>query len=123
MQKVKIQTIDERTHIFIGDCELKHVLSASYEQTADTAPTFAFETAGFPNIEIENADIRFKFTPETVTDAAKVIRHTYKTDNDFRNAFIASIESAIYDDGTVRDISDQHNLSVKIANRIIGVEK
>lgn len=123
MQKVKIQTIDERTHIFIGDCELKRVISASYEQTAVTAPTFTFETMGFPDIEIDNAHIRFKFTPETVTDAAKVILHTYKADSDFRNAFVASIESAIYDDGTICDISDQHNLAVEIANRIIGVEK
>lgn len=123
MQKVKIQTIDERTHIFIGDCELKRVVSASYEQTAVTAPTFAFETMGFPEIEIDNADIRFRFTPETIEDAAKVICHTYKIDSDFRNAFIASVESAIYDDGTVCNISDQHELALEIANRIIGVEK
>lgn len=75
MQKVKIQTIDERTHIFIGDCELKRVVSTSYEQTAVTAPAFTFETMGFPDIEIDNADIRFRFTPEAVTDATKVIRH------------------------------------------------
>lgn len=99
MQKVKIQTIDERTHIFIGDCELKRVVSASYEQTAVTEPDFTFETMGFPDIEIDNADIRFRFIPETISDSAKVMRHTYETDANFRNAFVASIESAIHDNG------------------------
>lgn len=38
------------------------------------------------------------------------------------NAFVASIESAIYENGVVCDISDQHELALEIANRIIGVE-
>lgn len=36
------------------------------------------------------------------------------------NAFVASIESAIHDNGVVCDISDQHELALEIANRIIG---
>lgn len=39
------------------------------------------------------------------------------------DAFVASIESAIYDDGTVCDISDQHRLALTVANRIIGKEE
>lgn len=38
------------------------------------------------------------------------------------DAFVASIESAIYENGVVCDISDQHELALEIANRIIGVE-
>lgn len=125
MQTVKIQSINNTiaTRVFIGDNHVEGVTSVSFEQSAGELPVFTFETHNYPNIEIDNVDIRFRFTPETVTDATKVIRHTYETDADFRNAFIASIESAIYDDGTVCDISDQHNLAVEIANRIIGVEK
>lgn len=123
MQTVKIQIIDERTHIFIGDCELKRVVSASYEQTASTAPCFMFETMGFPNIEIDNADICFRFTPETMQEAAKVICHGFSIDKVLYGAFVASIESAIYDDGTVCDISDQHRLALTVANRIIGKEE
>lgn len=120
MQKVKIQTINERTHIFIGDCELKRVVSASYEQTAGTAPCFTFETMGFPNIEIDNADICFRFMPETIENAAKVLIHSFDTDKNLYDAFVASIESAIYDDGTVYDLGDQRILAKKIADRIIG---
>lgn len=38
------------------------------------------------------------------------------------DAFVASIESAIYENGVVCDISDQHELALEIASRIIGVE-
>lgn len=38
------------------------------------------------------------------------------------NAFVASIESAIYENGVVCDVSDQHELALEIANRIMGVE-
>lgn len=123
--KVKIISGDSyRTHVFIGDKEISGITTdVQFEQCAGKVPTFTFETFGLPDIEIDNADIRFNFTPETISDSVKVIFHTYEIDNDFRNAFIASIESAIHDNGVVCDISDQHELALEIANRIIGVEK
>lgn len=122
MQTVKIQSIDGTvfSNVFLGDKKLEGIREITFNQSVDTIPCFTFETVGLPDIEIDNADICFKFTPETISDSVKVIYHTYEIDNDFRNAFIASIESAIHDNGVVCDISDQHDLATEIANRIMG---
>lgn len=122
MKTVKIQSIDSTifSRVFLGDKKLEGIREVTFNQSIETIPCFTFETIGLPDIEIDNADICFKFTPETISDSVKVIYHTYEIDNDFRNAFIASIESAIHDNGVVCDISDQHDLATEIANRIMG---
>lgn len=122
MKTVKIQSIDSTifSRVFLGDKKLEGIREVTFNQSIETIPCFAFETIGLPDIEIDNADICFKFTPETISDSVKAIYHTYEIDNDFRNAFIASIESAIHDNGVVCDISDQHDLATEIANRIMG---
>ncbi|EOS48273.1 hypothetical protein C810_01359 [Lachnospiraceae bacterium A2] len=53
----------------------------------------------------------------------KVIRHSLLTDKVLYDALVASIESAIYENGVVRDISDQHELALEIADRIIEREE
>lgn len=57
-----------------------------------------------------------------VKDAAKIVRDNIIEDKVLYDAFVASIESAIYENGVVCDVSDQHELALEIANRIIGVE-
>lgn len=119
---VKIISDDSyKTHAFIDDIEISNkTTSVQFEQNAGEVPIFTFETIGFPNIEVDNANIRFRFTPETISDSVKVIRHTYEIDEDFRNAFVASIESAI------RELPPKINrecATMRIADRIIGREK
>lgn len=121
MQKVKIQSTENSyTKIFLGDSELKRVRSVEFNQSVDMAPTFTFETLGLPNIEIDNPDIRFRFTPETVTDAVKVLRHSLLTDKELYNALAASIESAIKE---LPPRIDRERVARRIANRIIGREE
>lgn len=122
MQTVKIQSTENETaKIFVGGAELKRVISVEFSQSVDTVPTFKFETMGLPDIEIGNTDIRFRFTPETVVDSAKVLRHSLLTDKELYNALVASIESAIKEippDGTWL-----HDAAVAVADRIIGREE
>lgn len=59
-------------------------------------------------------------TAQENTELFQKLQTTLTEDKDLYDAFVASIESAIYDDGTVCDILNQHNLAVEIANRIIG---
>lgn len=89
MQTVKIQSIDGTvfSNVFLGDKKLEGIREITFNQSVETIPCFTFETVGLPDIEIDNADICFKFTPETISDSVKVIYHTYEIDNDFRNAF------------------------------------
>lgn len=121
MQAVKIQSTENlATKIFAGDTELKIVRSVEFNQSVKTVPVFMFEMLGFPNIEVSNAYIRFIFTPETVTNAVKVLRNTLLIDKGFYNALVASIESAIKE---LLTRIDRECVARRIADRIIGREE
>lgn len=121
MQTVRIHTNPETelTEIFLGDNKLNQVVSASYYQDASTAPCFEFETAGFPDIATDNADMQFRFTPQTIQEATKVLRHSLITDVNLYNAFLASIESVLKEIPTGTGLYD---VAKAIADRIIGEE-
>lgn len=51
------------------------------------------------------------------------LRNQLLSDKYLYSALVASIASAIYDNGTVCGISDHHNLAAAIANQIIGKEE
>lgn len=108
-----------KTHAFIDDIEISNKATGiRFEQNAGEVPTFTFETVGLPDIEIENADIRFRFTPETIEDAAKVIRHSLSTDRELYDAFVASISSALKEVPTGAGLYDA---AKSVADRIIGM--
>lgn len=121
MQTVRIHKNPETdlTEIFVGDNKLNRVVSASYYQDATSVPCFEFETVGFPDIAIDNADIRFQFTPQTIQEAAKTLRHSLITDATLYDAFCASIESALKEIPTGAGLYD---VAKAIAERIIGEE-
>ena len=116
---VKIISDDSyKTHAFIDDVKISDkATSIHFEQNAGEVPIFTFETVNLPNIEIENADIRFRFTPETIEDSVKVIRHSFLTDKILYDAFVASIESAIKE---LPLCIDGECAAGRIADRIIG---
>lgn len=122
MQTVKIQSVDNTiaTRVFIGDNHIEGVTNVSFEQSAGELPVFTFETHNYPNIEIDNPDIRFRFTTETITDSVKVLRHSIITDKVLYDAFVASIESAIEE---LPPHIDRECAARRIADRIIGREE
>lgn len=122
MQTVKIQSIDNTiaTRVFIGENHVEGVTSASFEQSAGEIPVFTFKTRNYPNIGIDNADICFRFTPETIEDSARIIRHSLLTDKTLYNAFVASIESTLKE---VSSGSGLYDVARAVADRIIGMEK
>lgn len=74
-----------------------HCISIDYHADAESIPVITFRVGALADIEVNNADLKFRFTPETVTDAVKVLRHALQTDKDLRDGFTASIRSAIDD--------------------------
>lgn len=122
MQPVKIRSANDTiaTMVFIGDNHIEGVTDISFEQSAMEIPRFTFEVYGYPNIEIDNADIRFRFTPDTIEDATKVIRHSFCSDGELYDAFVASIKSAIRE---LPPRIDRECAAKRIADRIIGVEE
>lgn len=119
---VKIISDDSfKTHVFIDNVEISDkATSIRFEQNAGEVPVFTFETVSLPDIEIENADIRFRFTPETIEDSARIIRHSFLADKVLYDAFVASVESAIKELPTR---IDRTCAARRIADRIIGREE
>lgn len=124
MHKVKIINEHEAlipTHIYIDDTEVHGVKSLEYFGAAvDEVPCFKFEVVGMPEvIEIGQANIQFQFTPQTIQEATKVLRHSLIADATLYDAFCASIESALKEIPTGTGLYD---IAKAIADRIIGEE-
>lgn len=107
-----------RTECYIDEKEVK-VKSVDFRVAVGEVPTFTFETIGLPDIDMAG-DVQFRFTPETVQQAAAVLQNEFKRNQESRRALIASIQSAIKD---VPEESWSWDMAELIADRIIGLEK
>ena len=61
-----------------------------------------------------------KINTEDIQHACKVITHALQTDNDFYDAFVASIESALRESTIVWEEWEYTETAKKIADRLIG---
>jgi len=93
--------------------EIGGVTAAEFSVAVDALPTFTFCMRGMPDIDMV-ANLKFSFSPGTVNEAARVLQKDYYCEKYFYNGMIASIESVLP--------KDSHDLAVKIAKRILGVE-
>ena len=107
------------TECYIDGNKVKGVRSVDFRVAVDEVPQFTFETLGLPEICMAG-DVQFRFTPETVQQAAVVLMNEFKTNFESMDALIASIESAIDD---APETISRNELSKLIAKRIVGLEK
>ena len=107
------------TECYIDGNKVKGVKSVDFRVAVDEIPQFTFETLGLPDIDMPG-DVQFRFTPETVQQAAVVLMNEFQTNFESMHALIASIESAIDD---APETISRHELSKLIAKRIVGLEK
>ena len=89
-----------------------------YHAEVDCIPAFTLEILSLADIEVNHADICFKYHPESVEEAVKILRHELMQHGDVYCGFLASIKSALNDmcDGT----SDTNRAAGKILERMIG---
>lgn len=117
MNKVSIKNREEGK-IIPTDVEIDgqkiDAVSVKFEQSVETVPECTIEVRALPDIETL-AEIHFRFTPDTVNEAARVLQHNLSGDTVLYGAFIACIKSAMEDN---RDGTD---LAKHIADRIIGI--
>ena len=121
-QRVKVVNTNNGwlgTEYYINDQKINNVRSVDFRVAVDEIPIFQFETMGMPDIDMDG-DVRFSFSPETVQEAAVVLRHEFTNNMDSRQALIASIESVLHEECSEYLL---RGLAEKIANRIVGSEK
>lgn len=134
IQRVRIVSDNDslRTRCFVGENELHEVRGVDFKQTAGEVPQFEFDVFGLPDIEAFG-DVQFSFTPETVQQAAVVLRNELSKRGVLYDSFLASMRSVIDDDfwnsretcGNDLDIGeDDFNEATELMlNRLIGLEE
>lgn len=120
------------TEYYIGDKKIEHVKSVDFRVAVDEVPHFTFETMGLPDIDM-GGDIRFRFTPETVQQAAMVLRNELLTKGTLYNCFLESMLSALDDkfwdsrdrNGNDLDLGEEDfkEAAALMLNRLIGIEE
>ncbi len=105
-------------HCFVGDNEIHGVTSVDFKQSVEEVPTFTFETPGLPDIEMFG-EVFFRFTPDTVQQAAAILQNEFQSNPESRKALISSISSVLKE---LPQETWSDDVSELIANRIIGIE-
>lgn len=82
------------TKCVVDGKKIPRVKSVDFHVAVDADPTFEFEMFGLPDIEMIG-DIRFRFTPESVTDAVSILRHELLQHGEIYHGFKASLKSAL----------------------------
>lgn len=82
------------TQCFINGTEINRVRSADFHVAVDELPTSVFELMDLPDIEMES-EVKFSYTPQSVEDAVRILRHELLTHGEVYNGFKASLKTAI----------------------------
>lgn len=107
------------TECYIGDNKISNVKSVDFHVGVDEVPVFMFKTHGLPVIDMKG-DVKFDFTPNTISEAAEIIRRECTKENSVvYKALCASIQSAIND---LPKESMECDAVLAIADRIIGLD-
>lgn len=122
MDKQRIRVVNPNggwlgTEYYINGQKINGVKSVDFRVAVDEVPIFQFETMGMPDIDMKG-DVKFSFTPETVQEAAIVLRDEFMHNLESRQALIASIESVLREESSEYLVN---GLAKKIADRIIGM--
>lgn len=104
------------THVEIDGKPLR-CRALDYHAEVDYIPTFTFEIPSLADIEVNHADICFKYHPESVNESVKILRHELMQHGEVYGEFLESIKSALHDMEYETDITGAANL---ILSRIIG---
>ena len=73
--------------------------------------------------KIDDIIVKVDVEISSLQDACKVVVASLKTNDEFYNAFVASIESALRESTIVWEEWEYTETAKKIADRIIGIER
>ena len=120
------------TACYIDGKQIHGVRSVDFRVAVDEVPQFTFETLGLPEIDMPGT-VQFSFTPETVQQAAVVLRNELSKQGELYDCFLDSMRSSIDDNfwntretcGNDLDIGndDINEAAELMLNRLIGLEE
>lgn len=120
MNRVKISSNEGITELYINGTK---VIPQSITFGAGRAevPHFGIDLSGFPEFDIEGADIRVSFTPCTIFEAVRVLKHSLEKDPVMRKSFERSIWSVL-EESEAPGYGEVTNelLAERILSRIVG---
>lgn len=105
------------TEYYINDQKIERVKAVDFRAAVDEVPTFTFETMGAPDIDMPG-DIRFSFTPQTVTEAIVVLRNELLKHDELFEGFLASIKSGILEGAGVNSPAPTMDLAYDAENSV-----
>lgn len=110
------------TFVIIDGKVVHRIKTIDFSVGINNAPTFTFATIGIPDIDVESDSIKIEPTPTNIEDACLILKIALERDNSFREAFKASILSAIDDNNkNALPFEPDDTLANKIIDRIIGL--
>ena len=122
LPRVKVVNPNESwrgTECCIDGKKISNVRSVDFRVAVDEVPKFTFETLGLPEIDM-HGDIQFSFTPETVQQAAVVLKNEFQNNMASRFALYDSVRSVLDENDIDKSITKM--LAVEIGNRIFDLE-
>lgn len=125
LNKIKVRSNGEGpipTYVTINGRPLNGVRAIDYHIDTDSIPEFTFSINGIKEIKANNAITRFEITPNSVIEAAELIRHELLKRGDIYDSFAASIESSVREQGLQLPFQPTREVAEKILDRVIGVE-
>ena len=108
------------TESYIDGKKIPNVRSVDLRVAVDEVPRFTFETIGLPEIDMPG-DIQFRFAPETVQQAAAVLKNEFQNNMASRFALYDSVRSVLDENDIDKSITKM--LAVEIGNRIFDLEE
>ena len=107
------------TECYIDGKKISNVRSVDFRVAVDEVPKFTFETLGLPEIDMVGY-VQFNFTPETVHQAAVVLKNEFQNNMASRFALYDSVRSVLDENDIDKSITKM--LAVEIGNRIFDLE-
>ena len=107
------------TEYYIDGSQIHGVRSIDFRVAVDEIPAFTFETLGLPDIDMTGS-VQFSFTPETVQQAAIVLKHEFETNKKSRFALYDSVRSVLKESYVESSLVSM--IAVKVGNRIFGLK-
>lgn len=121
MARVEIKPYGSTTAVFIDGVEQKDVTGYSVKQQVGMElPLVVLEYGHKNEYLFEKADIQCKMHPESLQEAARIVRNKFLQDGDWYNAMVQSITNYLIETQGNARICD---IAEGLAKRLIGDEE